>query len=256
MATFFKTPCIIFYSSIFQDNLNQSLARAIFVSGCPLSLVEHPLWKELFKKLRPAYTLPTRKTLSTTLLEMEYLQQKNQVDNAIKESNYLNLQCDGWSNVRNESIINFVITKPEPLFVEFVMTGDNKHDAKYLFEEIDKVLIKYDPKKFLVIIADNAANMRASLKLLHEKYSFLVTLGCLAHLLHLLCGDILKCKTITEFMKQVTEIIACIKRSHKLCAIFTKISKEKNVNVSLKFPVNTRWGSHLFSICFREFDGE
>lgn len=70
--------------------------------------------------------MPTRKTLSTTLLEMEYLQQKNQVDNAIKESNYLNLQCDGWSNVRNESIINFVITKPEPLFVEFVMTGDNK----------------------------------------------------------------------------------------------------------------------------------
>uniref|UniRef100_A0A6P7HA45 Uncharacterized protein LOC114348106 isoform X2 n=1 Tax=Diabrotica virgifera virgifera TaxID=50390 RepID=A0A6P7HA45_DIAVI len=31
------------------SNLNQSLAKAIFISGSPLSLVEYPLWIDFFK---------------------------------------------------------------------------------------------------------------------------------------------------------------------------------------------------------------
>uniref|UniRef100_A0A6P7GD29 Uncharacterized protein LOC114340764 n=1 Tax=Diabrotica virgifera virgifera TaxID=50390 RepID=A0A6P7GD29_DIAVI len=51
------------------SNLNQSFGQ----SGSPLSLVEHTLWIDFFKKLRPSYKLPTRKCVSTTLLDKEYL---------------------------------------------------------------------------------------------------------------------------------------------------------------------------------------
>lgn len=88
------------------------LAKAIYVSGTPLGIVEHPLWREFFSKLRPSFNLPSRKQISTTLLDSQYEKTKEVVEKEIKNAKILHLQCDGWSNVRNESIINFVVTQP------------------------------------------------------------------------------------------------------------------------------------------------
>lgn len=230
--------------------LNQSLAKAVFVSGSPLSLVEHPLWIDFFQKLRPAYKLPSRFRMSTTYLEAQYTEMKEEITKIIQETKNLHLQCDGWSNIRNESIINFVISKPEPLFVDFKMTKTERHNAKYLAEIIGSVIEKYGPDKFFVVIADNAQNMKAALTLLKEKYPHIVPLGCIAHLLHLLCGDILGCQTVKSFFAEVITIVKTIKNSHILKALFDEISSEKRFKdrISLKLPGQTRWGSHLFCL--------
>lgn len=230
--------------------LNQSLAKAVFVSGSPLSLVEHPLWIDFFQKLRPAYKLPSRFRMSTTYLEAQYTEMKEEITKIIQETKNLHLQCDGWSNIRNESIINFVISKPEPLFVDFKMTKTERHNAKYLAEIIGSVIEKYGPDKFFVVIADNAQNMKAALTLLKEKYPHIVPLGCIAHLLHLLCGDILGCQTVKSFFAEVITIVKTIKNSHILKALFNEISSEKRFKdrISLKLPGQTRWGSHLFCL--------
>lgn len=230
--------------------LNQSLAKAVFVSGSPLSLVEHPLWIDFFQKLRPAYKLPSRFRMSTTYLEAQYTEMKEEITKIIQETKNLHLQCDGWSNIRNESIINFVISKPEPLFVDFKMTKTERHNAKYLAEIIGSVIEKYGPDKFFVVIADNAQNMKAALTLLKEKYPHIVPLGCIAHLLHLLCGDILGCQTVKSFFAEVITIVKTIKNSHILKALFDEISSQKRFKdrISLKLPGQTRWGSHLFCL--------
>lgn len=230
--------------------LNESLAKAVFVSGSPLSLVEHPLWIDFFQKLRPAYKLPSRFRMSTTYLEAQYTEMKEEITKKIQETKNVHLQCDGWSNIRNESIINFVISKPEPFFVDFKMTKTERHKAEYLAEIIGSVIEKYGPDKFLVVIADNAANMKAALTLLKEKYPHIVPLGCIAHLLHLLCGDILGCPTVKNFFAEVITIVKTIKNSHILKALFDEISSEKRFKdqISLKLPGKTRWGSHLFCL--------
>ncbi|CAH1107791.1 unnamed protein product [Psylliodes chrysocephalus] len=46
------------------ESLNQSLAKAIFVSGTPLPMVGHPLWLEFFKQLRPSFKPPSRLAVS------------------------------------------------------------------------------------------------------------------------------------------------------------------------------------------------
>lgn len=234
-----------------QERLNQYLAKAIFVSGSPLALVEHPLWIDFFKKIRPSYVLPSRYRLASTYLDAQYTEMQTEVSKQLQDSKDLHLQCDGWSNLNNESIINFVVSKPDPLFVDFVMTKDNRHNARYLAELIEKILIKYGPEKFLVIIADNAANMKAALNIVKEKYPNIVPLGCLAHLLHLLCSDILRCTSVKSFMATVIDIVKTIKNSHILKALFDQISAEKKKfkdRVTLKLPGKTRWGSHLFCI--------
>ncbi|MGP1917712.1 MAG: DUF domain-containing protein, partial [Candidatus Hodgkinia cicadicola] len=147
----------------------------------------------------------------------------------------LHLQCDGWSNLNNESIINFVVSKPDPLFVDFVMTKDNRYNARELntilidtmqdtiAELIEKILIKYGPEKFLVIIAEHAANMRAALNIVKEKYPNIVPLGFLAHLLYLLCSDILCCTSVKFFMATVIDIVKIMKNSHILKAQIKKV---------------------------------
>lgn len=188
--------------------------------------------------------------MSTTYLEAQYTEMKEEITKIIQETKNLHLQCDGWSNIRNESIINFVISKPEPLFVDFKMTKTERHNAKYLAEIIGSVIEKYGPDKFFVVIADNAQNMKAALTLLKEKYPHIVPLGCIAHLLHLLCGDILGCQTVKSFFAEVITIVKTIKNSHILKALFDEISSEKRFKdrISLKLPGQTRWGSHLFCL--------
>jgi len=50
----------------------------------------------------------------------------------LNEATTLHLQLDGWSNIRNEGIINFIINKPEPRFVSFLDTTDNRHTSEYI----------------------------------------------------------------------------------------------------------------------------
>jgi hypothetical protein len=175
---------------------------------------------------------------------------QNEVSNQLKDSKHLHLQCDGWSNIRNESIVNFVISKPEPLFVEFVATKENRHNAPYLAELMINVIEKYGSDKFLVVIGDNASNMRAALAMVKEKYPSIIPLGCLYHLLHLLCEDILKCNTMKSFMATVISIVKSIRNSHILKALFDRFQLDKKFEdrLSLKLPGQTRWGSNLFCL--------
>lgn len=208
-------------------------------------MVEHPSWVKLFKKMRPSYKLPTRQAIATKYLDEEYTCIQNEISSSIQDAQNLSLQCDGWSNIRNESIIDFVISKPEPVFVKSINTEDNKHTAKYLCDEIVKVIEEYDPKKFFALIGDNAPNIQKAFSLTKEQYPHIQTAGCLAHTLHLLCGDILKCNSINKFMTTVTEITKKIRGVQILAAMLADINKQRKCNVSLKLPANTRWGSSL-----------
>uniref|UniRef100_A0A6P7GXR6 Uncharacterized protein LOC114348106 isoform X1 n=1 Tax=Diabrotica virgifera virgifera TaxID=50390 RepID=A0A6P7GXR6_DIAVI len=157
----------------------------------------------------------------------------------------LHLQCDGWSNIQKKSIVSFVISKPEPIFVEFLATEENKHTGNYFGRKMSEIIEKYNSEKFLVVIGDNAANMKQAFTLMTEKYDHLVPLGCLCHTLQLLCNDIVNCKSAQTFFNSCTEIVKCQKNVHILNALFTKINKEKNITVSLKLPVKTRWVVYL-----------
>jgi len=105
----------------FADRLNADqhnefdtvLARAIYASGTPLSMTENIYWQVAMKKIRPAYSLPSRYKLTNTLLGAEYDRVSLAVNEEIAATPSLALMCDGWTNVRNESIINFVVTTPK-----------------------------------------------------------------------------------------------------------------------------------------------
>lgn len=209
--------------------LTKKFARAVFVSGSPLSLVEHPLWIDFFKDLQPSFKLPSRKNLSESLLDNVHTEIKKEVTENLKQTSYLHLQCDGWTNVNNEGIINFVISNPEPYFVESLSTEENKHTSLYLSQEIIKVMRCYGETKFIVLIGDNARNIQKAFELVKMKYPYIVPLNCTAHTLNLLIHDILKCEVIKGFIDLATDIIKTIKKSQGLSSLLNKIVKEKKL---------------------------
>src|SRR5436190_18213262 len=79
-----------------QAELELLFAQAVYQCGLFLSLSELEPIKTLFQKLRPSFKLPSRKVLSTTLLDKVYDNTKNEVNSLIDSANYVCLISDGW----------------------------------------------------------------------------------------------------------------------------------------------------------------
>lgn len=128
-----------------------------------------------------------------------------------------------------------------------VNTKDNRHTAEYLKIEIINVLNKFQSLKFFSLVGDNAGSIRKAFKLVKEEFPNIQIFGCCAHILHLLCQDILKLKSVLNLEIKCKNIIKTIKYSRIYSATLKKHADEQNIKISSKLPVKTRWGSFLFS---------
>ncbi|KAH6575946.1 hypothetical protein BASA62_001691 [Batrachochytrium salamandrivorans] len=67
---------------------------------------------------------------------------KSVVDNHIEEMK-LNacLTSDAWSNIKNEPIVNYMlISDSSTFFLESVSTGEQSHDAKWIAQDMGRVI--------------------------------------------------------------------------------------------------------------------
>ena len=78
--------------------------------------------------------------MSTTLLEKEYKQVSADMKQQIKNSNYICLTSDGWTNIHQQPIINFMITTPQPIFWKALESKENSHTGEYIAEQFDIVI--------------------------------------------------------------------------------------------------------------------
>lgn len=67
------------------------------------------------------------------------------------ETKDLHIELDGWTNINNDGIINYVISKPEPLYVKFLNTKDNRYTAKYLMNQILELIETYRKENFFLL---------------------------------------------------------------------------------------------------------
>jgi Protein of unknown function (DUF 659)/hAT family C-terminal dimerisation region len=220
------------------------LARAIYATAAPLSMVENPYWQTLFQKLRPVYKLPSKFQVSNTLLENECDRVKKYTNDLILTSDCLGLMCDGWTNLRNESIINFVVTTPQPVFYKSLPTCTSRHTSEHMAKCLLEVIEELGPGKFFGLVTDNAANMKKAWEIVSLKYSHISTYGCIAHGLSLLINDCIKMQSLVDLVNEGKRVVKEINNGHILKAVFAEKQKQlAGKKISLKLPVVTRWGS-------------
>lgn len=143
--------------------------------------------------------------------------------------------CDGWSNLRNDSIINFVVTTPLPLLYKIITTGKESHTGEYIVREINLVIERISPQKVFGLVMDNAVNMKATWNILKQenKSTNLFTYGCFAHSLNLLFSDFKKLPMLKTFLVEVITIIKSIKKSHIILATFKEKQKDTKISLNL-----------------------
>ena len=190
----------------------QQLCRMFYSENIPFHLIESPFFRDFISTLRPAFInhLPSRYEISNPLLNTSYEEMKKKVSSFMKNVEKICLVTDGWSNIRGDSIINFVFTTPRPIFHKSINATRDSHTGKFIGEELCKVISEIGPDRFAAIVTDNAANMKSAWKFVQGEYSHIFCVGCIAHGVHLLSKDIItkipsiknlcsKCEKIVNF---------------------------------------------------------
>jgi hypothetical protein len=159
------------------NEINNIVARAFYATGIPLATIENPFFIKALCKLNPEYQPPSRKVLSTTLLQKEYKQVSTSIKNQIKNADYVCLISDGWTNIHQESIVNFMVTTPQPIFWKALETNESSHTGNFIAEKFDDVIKEIGISKIAAVITDNASNMKKAHEILHKKFPNIIFLG-------------------------------------------------------------------------------
>lgn len=103
-----------------KSRCDAAIASFFHKTSIPLQIADSDAFKEMISTLRPAYgkLSPSAKVIGGSMLDKQYELMKTEIEAKIKKAKTYSLVTDGWSNARNEHIINFVVCIPDeaPIF--------------------------------------------------------------------------------------------------------------------------------------------
>ncbi|KAF5466254.1 hypothetical protein F2P56_016197 [Juglans regia] len=145
--------------------------------------------------------------------------------------------ADGWTNQKQQSIINFLVYWPKCImFFKSVDTSGLRKDAEILFNIFDKVVQEIRAENLVQFITDNDASYKSAGKKLQQKYGSFYWSPCAAHCIDLmlenfsdpryfsLIDDAIKnAKKITKFIYNHGWVLALMRKDftkgHDLCRL-------------------------------------
>ncbi|HEY9300046.1 MAG TPA: DUF domain-containing protein, partial [Phormidium sp.] len=245
-----------------QDEVAYHMAMFCYATGASFKAMENANLKLAVDVCRPGASVPSRKRLSTTLLDHCYTVMKEKVEKALEEtSSFVCITSDGWSNVNNDSIINYMaVASPKTFFIDCVNMEEKAHTSSFIANDIIRVAKTLKGKVAGVVMDNTAANKKAGQLLLQAHPNWLVH-GCVAHALNLLVRDIFSPpkKALAGQDKAVPPVVYPFVSLHehaqvcKEIVIFFKTSQahkaalekqQKAISTpKLVLPAVTRWGT-------------
>ncbi len=78
--------------------------------------------------------------------------------------------------------------------------------SKYLSNMIKDVINSVGKDKFAAVVTDNAANIKKAWEIIHEEFSFIQNVRCIAHYINLLASDIVKHNFSKRLLKKVNTL--------------------------------------------------
>jgi hypothetical protein len=134
--------------------------------------------------------LPNRRQLATSLLDACHKDVKTKVAKGMIGATSC-LISDGWSNINNDAIINYMAASPEfTLFLESVSTGQQEHDHKFIADDIERVIREHPSIIFAGAVIDNTSTNKKAWGLLQITFPSRYFQGCCSHGLHLFVKDV------------------------------------------------------------------
>jgi hypothetical protein len=256
-------------SAKLNTEFQETMALHYYITGTAFQRIEDENLVKAIKMLRPDAVLPDRKKLSGVLLDKCYNNVKKLRDSYMKSaSSSICLTTDGWSNIRNEPIVNYMANSPsKTIFLESVTTGIQGHTAEWIAADIDRVMNKYPDTKFAGVVTDNASAYKSAWQMLKQRHPTMFFHGCVSHGLHLMVKDTFAAtKTkkaglpeptypegypFEEMLQLAVDCKDLVKFFHNHHVMKTRLTQMQMADklCALKQPASTRWGT--LQQCFK-----
>lgn len=232
IKSFFKNIIPYDKNSQRKKDLNRKLAIMIARDFQPLSIVEDKGFLDFIKVLNPRYAIPSRKTMTNSILPECYEIAKQNLKDLLEKVHSVSLTIDEWTSTANESYLGITCH----FFEELLNSSINLHSTALdiLLIEKDKTannlseLIRNCLNEWGIfdkvnhIVTDNAANMKLTVELLNKKH-----FPCFAHSLNIVLKNaIIKCNNdeVSAVITKCKNIVTFFHHSPKA----TRLLKEAN----------------------------
>jgi Protein of unknown function (DUF 659) len=236
------------------SKLDELAALMVYEAGLPLSFFEHSAVQAFLHRLRPAYQLPHRTRLSTTLLDNSYRSVKEEVEEYLEKQDNLCISFDESNDVANNRIMNISITTERGAFYhENIDLGAQAVTAEFCAEKIEqqaRLITKGQLGRINSISTDTCDTMLKTARLLQALPSFqhAFMVPCDPHGLQLLIQDICESPTFRETVRKADEIVSHFKGSKKQYQVLKQLQRElcpspQGKAYALILRGKTRWGS-------------
>jgi len=243
-------------------NFQKHMAMHYYSTGTSFHRIEDVHLKAAIKTLRPDDNLlPNRRKLASTLLEACHEDLEAKVAKRMNGATAC-LVTDAWSNVKNDSVINYMAVSPEcSLFLESVLTGQQGHDHKFIAEDIARVIRNHKFTTFAGAVTDNTSTNKKAWGLLNNMFPSRYFQGCASHGLHLFVKDVFAAtktkkagqaestypdqypfEAILEFVASCKDVVKFFHNHHVAKAQLQERQQAANAR-ALARTAPTRWGT-------------
>jgi len=149
--------------------IHRQLLRALISANVPFSFVDNPEVNKLFKMLRPSYDLPSRKWISTEVLDQVHEEVELEIKKFATEAKFLTLSGDGWTNVSKQSMVNFILTneKRQSQIWKVENFSNIRHTGDIMFKAYKDVGMEF-AEKWVGFVSDSGPDMAKAQRLIRE----------------------------------------------------------------------------------------
>lgn len=231
--------------------LDSLLASMVSKDLQTFSIVEDHGFRRFVKELDPRYELPSRRTLTRSLLPDLYSVTREKIRKGIDASNHVSVTTDIWSSQNTESYMTLTAHYFDSNFELKSAVLDTKlltesHTAQYLNSVLKDITQEWGiSNKIVCFVTDGGANIKAAVNLFGAAH-----FPCIAHKLNLVVNDVIgKHDILKQTLNKCKEIVTHFKSSvvaaDKLRNMQIQLNKSE---LKLKQDVCTRWNSAVVMI--------
>ncbi|XP_063775419.1 E3 SUMO-protein ligase ZBED1-like [Pseudophryne corroboree] len=227
--------------------LDEQLLTFIIKGFHPFSIVEEDEFKKFVHSLCPAYNLPTRKTVSSSLLLRLYNSTVQEVRSTLQEVDAVCLTTDSWTSLNNQSFnaitAHFINSEWQLRSVLLeCLEMPERHTSENLCRRLKDTVHEWGlENKVVAVVTDNAANIVAAVRLCKWRH-----LPCFAHCVNLVVHAGISVSGIHIIINKIKGIVEFFKKSsHGLTKLHDTQKQMGLPELKLTQDVPTRWNSTL-----------